>query len=94
MDAAARPSKFDRWTVVWQRWHQWLADRALTPLDGCLGFVLSHPEIARVVVGAESLPQFQQIVSSAQRGGDYPLPPDDLSVDDLDLINPSRWNSF
>ena len=72
MDAATRPARFDRWQRLWDEWDRWLRDQALTPLQLCLGFVLSQPEIDRVVVGVDSLPQLQGILGercSALRSG-------------------------
>ena len=88
---AARPAAFDRWQPLWNRWHAWLAESALTPLQACLGFVLSKAEIDRVVVGVDSLKQLNEILACA--GTVAAVPPDDLMSEDPDLINPSRWNA-
>ncbi len=90
MGATARSAKFDRWKPLWRRWHQWLADEQLTPVQACLGFALSHAKIHRVVVGVDSLPQFWEVLASA--GVATPTPPDSLMSEELPLINPSSWN--
>jgi len=89
MEAASRPVTFSRWQPLWQQWHRWLADQALTPLQACLGFALSHAEIDRIVVGVDSLKQLQEILASVNILA--LLPPQFLMSEDLDLINPSRW---
>jgi aryl-alcohol dehydrogenase-like predicted oxidoreductase len=74
-----------------ERWDRWLQEAAVKPLAACLGFALSRPEIDRVIVGVDSVRQLREILSSAV----VPIsqPPDDLSSEDLDLINPSRWHA-
>lgn len=90
MDLNNRPVKFNRWKSQWQIWHQWLGEQKLTPLQACLGFVLSHKKIDRVVVGVDSLNHLQEIMASAlELCVDIP---GKLMSDDLDLINPSRWS--
>lgn len=86
-----RPAAFNRWQPLWDRWHCWLADEHLTPLQGCLGFALSKPEIDRVVVGVDSVRHLREILACI----DMPnlMPPISLLSEDPDLINPSRWSA-
>jgi aryl-alcohol dehydrogenase-like predicted oxidoreductase len=86
-----RPAAFGRWQPLWDRWDAWLADRSVTPLQACLGFVLSRPAIDRVVVGVDSVKQLREMLASVETAA--PMPPDDLMNNDSDLINPSRWNA-
>jgi aryl-alcohol dehydrogenase-like predicted oxidoreductase len=88
MKAANRPSSFNRWQPLWDQWHDWLDDMTLTPLQACLGFVLSQPEIDRVVVGVDSLKQLQGILASVKVLA--AIPPNTLMSEDPDLINPSH----
>lgn len=87
--AADRPAKFRRWQPLWDAWHRWLKEQRLSALEACLGFVLSHPEIERVVVGVDNLAQLRQIIAHA--GSAARTAPDVLSCDDLELIDPSSW---
>ncbi|NER34637.1 MAG: aldo/keto reductase [Oscillatoria sp. SIO1A7] len=89
MNPLTRPTYFQRWQSLWQRWENWLADNSLTPLQGCLGCVISNPEIDRVVVGVDSLIQLQEIIATTTEK--LLILPDDLCSDDSDLINPARW---
>lgn len=89
LEPTNRPATFKRWQPLWDRWSCWLADQALTPLQGCLGFALSHPGIDRVVVGVDNLKQLDEILSESKYGGIQP--PTELSSEDRDLVNPSRW---
>lgn len=88
-DEEGRPVRFRAWQTLWSSWHAWLREQSATALPVCLGFVLSHAQIRRLVVGVDNLSQLQQILSAAQHPS--PLPPPSLSCEDLDLIDPSRW---
>ena len=89
MDAAKRPAAFNRWEPLWQQWHRWLDNQALTPLQACLGFALTQPGIDRVVIGVESLAQLQEILVSVETPAVEP--PVTLVSEAPDLVNPSRW---
>jgi len=92
MDKINRPKKFNRWQLLWDQWHRWLDEQSLTPLQACLGFVMSHREIDRVLIGVDSLLQLQNILSSINESS--VIPPSTLLSDDLDLINPSSWGAL
>jgi aryl-alcohol dehydrogenase-like predicted oxidoreductase len=83
------PHGFERWAPLWRRWTQWIEASAVTPVRACLQFALGQPEVHRVVVGVDSVEHFQQILAAA--GAPCPLPPDNLSTADVDLLDPSRW---
>lgn len=89
MEAANRPATFNRWRPLWQQWHSWLDDQLLTPLQACLGFALAQPQIARVVVGVDSLTQLKEVFANLESRSVEP--PTALVSEDVDLINPSRW---
>jgi aryl-alcohol dehydrogenase-like predicted oxidoreductase len=85
------PSKFSRWSDLWNKWHVWLERNDSSAVEACLTFPFSFPEIDHVVVGADSVGQLEQIVQAATGG--YPGDLPDLRCDDEDLINPTRWRS-
>jgi aryl-alcohol dehydrogenase-like predicted oxidoreductase len=89
MSPSARPVKFQRWAELWDHWDTWLGENNLTPLAACLRYALSQPGISRVIVGIDSLIQFDQILKAAE--GDSLLRSDGPSSKDPDLLNPSRW---
>jgi aryl-alcohol dehydrogenase-like predicted oxidoreductase len=62
----------------------------LTPLEANLGYVLSIPDIDRVVIGVESPSQLKEIVNAAM--GSPVSPPPGLQSHDAELINPSLWS--
>lgn len=92
MPNLARPSKFNRWQLIWQAWQQWLCEVHLLPVQACLMDALGQSGISRVVVGVDGLDQFTEILSS-QTNNIHKLP-DELNCEDIDLINPARWNDL
>ena len=89
MGAAERAGKFGRWQPLWSRLEAWLAHAGSTPLEACVGFALSFPEIHRIVIGIDSLSQLREIFIASK--SPVPALPDDLLTGDLDLLNPARW---
>lgn len=86
-----RPSGFARWQPLWDKWDKWLSYSGLTPIQACVGFALSRRNVDRVVVGVDSPTHLDEIVAAST--GAVPDPPADLTSNDEDLIDPSRWNS-
>ena len=89
MPPGARPAKFNRWQAHWSAYSEWLRSAELTPLQACLRYSLSFPEVARVIVGVETTGQLQAILEAT--GGLLPAPPSDLQAHDCDFLNPSVW---
>lgn len=89
MPQATRPAKFSPWSELWRTWHEWLSRHGLSAVQACLAFPLSFSEIDRVVVGADSVNQLEQIISAATSTAPVDFP--DLHCDAENLINPVRW---
>lgn len=89
MASSARPMKFGRWAPLWAKWDAWLERNELHPLQACLRYALSFPQISKVIVGVDCLQQLDEILAAA--AGLLPCVPDDLGTDDLDLLNPANW---
>ncbi len=83
------PAGFERWESLWSSWRTWIASAGLNPLQAALGHVLSYTEINKFIVGVDSLEQVTEIIKCAQFTG--PRAPDSLETEDLDLLNPARW---
>lgn len=92
MDPLKRPSAFRRWQRLWDRWDQWLDEEALTPLQACVAFAMSRPEVDRAVIGVNDLDQLKEILGCVAT--DLVEPPAALISKDLELINPSCWKSL
>jgi len=90
MSSQDRAGQFRRWEQLWARWDDWLNEVELTPLQVCLGYVLSELQINKVIVGVDNVEHFREILNATK---DIIVKiPDNLSCNDLDLINPARWN--
>lgn len=92
MNPGHRPKKFDRWASLWTKYDSWLRQTGLTPLQACLGFSLSFLEISKVIVGVDSRNQMKEILEVTNAL--VPSIPAVLATDDLDLIDPTRWDEL
>ncbi len=89
MSPEQRPKKFDRWSVLWDRYHAWVRETGLSPLEACLSYVSSVPQVRQVIVGVNSLNHIQEILQ-AQTGHALSSPPE-MDADDEELLNPLAW---
>jgi aryl-alcohol dehydrogenase-like predicted oxidoreductase len=89
MPRSSIPSKFAPWEELWDKWDAWLACHSDTAVQACLAYPLSFPEIDRVIIGADSKGQLEQIIEAALCAASGDLP--DLHCEDERLINPSNW---
>jgi aryl-alcohol dehydrogenase-like predicted oxidoreductase len=92
MSEQNRPNKFNRWSVLWKIWHEWLNDNRITALKATTRYAVSMPEISRVLVGVDATDQLMEIVAASS--GVLPKIPDELFTDDADLLNPSNWGKL
>ena len=75
-------------------WDGWIARQEPdAALAASFGYVVGHPQVARVVIGVEGVAQLQQL-DATMRGTLADLReriPNDVIVRDLDVIDPRRW---
>ena len=71
MDPKKRPKIFDRWSNLWKIWDEWLYDNKLSALQATLIYMISLPEISRVLVGVDNKDQLQNIIKALK--GNIPL---------------------
>lgn len=92
------PRKFHRWNDLWNKWHASLETLRISPVELCLAFSLLTPQISKVIVGVDTADQLLNLINVEDRieylgsllNGRWP----DLYCGDLELINPSNWNSL
>ena len=89
MSANDRPNKFSPWNKLFLEWDSWLKLNKLTPLEACLSYVLSFPNVSKVIVGADSLVQLKEIILASSCK--FSLFPEGLMSRDTALINPANW---
>jgi len=90
MEKEHRPKKFNRWNKLWGKWHCWIEENQTSALNACLSFAMSRAQIDRVIVGVNGIDNFRDILESLDCEG--PIPPTAFGIQDVDLVNPSRWN--
>lgn len=83
------PQNFQIWSSLWDHWHAWLEENAVSPIEACLAYVLSEPNIDQIVVGIDSKEQLQQITAAIETTCLDTFP--DISSFDNRLLNPSNW---
>lgn len=86
------PVKFSIWNDLFNLWHEWLSHNSISAVQACLAYPLSFAEIDRVVIGADSVSQLEQIINEAKATIPSDLP--DLHCEDENLINPARWSQL
>ena len=89
MSAKNRPSKFNRWSSLWNLWYEWLNDNHISAVEATIRHAVSFPEISKVLVGVDTVNQLKEIFIATS--GVLPKIPVELYTDDTDLLNPSNW---
>jgi hypothetical protein len=92
MDKDSRPIKFNRWSYSFDLLEKWLKGNNTTALQACLSLPLNDDRINRIVIGVDNTQQLKSILVESDINA--PVPPLSLCLDDVDLINPSHWNSL
>jgi len=89
MPSASIPSRFSKWSAIWNKWHNWLDAERMTPEAACLAFAQSVDGIHRVVVGVESYAQLEDLVRAARVSSPDSWP--QIESGDQELLNPALW---
>lgn len=84
------PRNFQIWSSLWDHWHAWLEENAISPIEACLAYVLSESNIDQIIVEVDSKEQLQQITASIETTCLDTFP--DISSIDNRLLNPSNWD--
>jgi aryl-alcohol dehydrogenase-like predicted oxidoreductase len=86
------PQKFMTWNHIWQKWHNWLLLKNISPVEACLAYPLSFSEINRVIVGVDSKSHLNEIISVANKLKVDSFP--EIGSSDQNLINPAKWDKL
>jgi len=91
MSSSNRPSKFSIFNNLWAQWDEWLGLNGMTALEACVRFACSCEYIDKVIVGIDSLKQFNEIIKVPSK----PLL-EGLRLGEIDgrLLNPSQWSAL
>lgn len=87
------PNKFDKWNLIWDRWHSELSNSKLDAQEACLSYPLSLSEINNVIVGVDNINQLKKLVgitNSKTLKKDWSF----MISEDRMLIDPTNWDKF
>ncbi len=92
MSGESRPNKFNRWSFIWDEWDRWLKASDLTPIEACLRYGYSLPELDKLVIGVDSVQQLREALAvSCEPLNSLPDFPANIEPT---LVNPSVWNTI
>jgi len=86
------PPRFNCWSHLWNQWDQWRIERGVSAIKACISFARQFEEIDRMIVGATSVRELQEITNAFSNNFVGPFP--NLESFDEMLLNPSNWNSL
>ncbi|MEE8059470.1 MAG: aldo/keto reductase [Pseudomonadales bacterium] len=90
MPADKIPDYFSRHRWIFEQFQTCREKLELSALEACIGFVQSLPQVDKVVVGVNSLEQFEEIIATR----DVHFEPEqfsEMAMDDASLLDPSQW---
>ena len=88
-----RPKYFHKWSSLWSKYDAFLDSSNITPIQACIGFILSNTLIDKFIVGIDSLSHLKEIVELTKHSSiNMDLNYSNLSSNDSGLINPSLWS--
>jgi len=91
MDPETLSPYFDSIRKHLKQYHKWLGQRALTPVQAALGFVIGLEEIDKIICGVNNHQQLEEICIAAE-----PIAAEDFcdyAITDEFILNPSLWNA-
>lgn len=93
MDPFCRPIQFNRWSDIWKIWEKWVDKKKISKLQGAMHFTLANPYISKVLVGLDNANQLKEILET-YNNKDILTFPEELKIDDINLISPTNWSNF
>ena len=87
----SRPMKFNKWKKIWDNYDNWIHTLKIMPVEACIGYVKSFPEIDRIIIGFENKSQLIETLKVKKIINNAPF---NISSCDENLINPYNWDNF
>jgi len=84
-----RPKIFKKWNELFRKWDMIVKKSGKSRLENCLGFVLNHPEIDKIILGFDNYNHFAEIIKKAKPLNNLPISL--MARKKTNLINPSKW---
>lgn len=92
MEQNILPKYFKQWNNLWIKWHRWLEKNQLSSLEACLGYILTIPNIDKIIFGVNNFSQLKSIINVINKKKLVHVPKH-FSIYNQKLINPSNWKS-
>lgn len=92
MNQKNRPSYFSKWNQHLSKWDEWLESNKISPVNACIQFLKTIPDVSNIVFGVDSLIQLKEIISYFQVNYKVAFP-GHLASNDEDLIFPFKWQT-
>jgi aryl-alcohol dehydrogenase-like predicted oxidoreductase len=89
MQSDKRPKYFDKWNKYLAAWDDMVATQNISPMEYALNYVITDSKIDKVIVGVDNEGQLSELISACDLKLGREL--NALVIDDLGLIEPSRW---
>ena len=89
MQSDKRPKYFDKWNKDLATWDDLVATQNINPMEYALNYVIADSKIDKVIVGVDNGGQLSELISACDLKVGREL--NSLVIDDLGLIDPSRW---
>lgn len=90
MDPGELPRHFDPVRKHLLRYHEYLNECGLTPMQAALGFVTALDEIDVVICGVNNHQQLKELCAASARH--TPIDLRQFALDDEMILNPSKWS--
>ena len=87
------PENFKFWKNLFLDWNKFLLDSNTNALDACIALTLNNKNFSKVLIGVDNLIQIEEIASSVKNVKQLYLP-ENLSTNDINLINPQNWKKY
>jgi len=92
MNRESRPVQFLKFNQWFESYDAYITNTGYSRLEACLKFALHTSILDRVIVGIDSSDQLLEMLSLNLE--EKFLKPDQISCNSMDLIDPTRWNSY
>jgi aryl-alcohol dehydrogenase-like predicted oxidoreductase len=90
MQSDKRPKYFDKWDKELAIWDDLVATQNISPMEYALNYVIADSRIDKVIVGVDNGGQLSELISACELEVGRGLK--SMTIDDLGLIDPSRWS--
>jgi aryl-alcohol dehydrogenase-like predicted oxidoreductase len=84
------PAKFNKWSIMWDRWFYELKKQNLNATEVCLSYPLSLSEVDRVIVGIDNLNHLNHLIKISQLKQEK-LDWSFMKSNDKLLVDPNNW---